>query len=68
MSKKGMVPHEAYNGQWIIRRREEKKGTRNRYQKQKHNIRTTCVSSTTKKNRNRTRGITIPLSQPIMSS
>jgi len=34
-------------------------GTRNRYQEQKYNMRTTCVSPTTiKKNRNRTRGVT----------
>ena len=34
-------------------------GTRNRYQEQKYNMRTTCASPTTiKKNRNRTRGVT----------
>ena len=47
-----------HNGQWNIRGRKKKKGTRNRYQEQKHDTRITCVSSTTKQNRNRTRGIT----------
>jgi len=62
-----MVPHEAYNevlprckAQWPVEYR--KKIKEERYQEQKHYIRTTCVSPTTmKKNRNRTRGITAVL-------
>ena len=53
MSKKGMVPHKAYTEvlpcrktQWPVeyqRKKEEE-----RYQEQRHNMRTTCVFSTTK--------------------
>jgi len=48
-----------HNGQWNIRGRKKKKDAKNRYQEQKHNMRTTCVSPTTKQNRNRTMGITM---------
>jgi len=51
-----------HNGQWNKRRRQKKKGTRNRYQEQKHNMRTTCVSPTTKIARNRIGGIAPSLS------
>ena len=39
----------------------KRKGTKNRYQEQKHNMRTTYVSSTTKIDINRTRGVTVLL-------
>ena len=63
---KGVVPHEVYNevmprykAQWPVEY--QRKIEEERYQKQKHNIRTTCVSPITKKNRNRTRDITLIL-------
>jgi len=56
-----------HNGQWNIRERWKKKSTRNRYQEQKHNMRTTCVSPTTKINKNRTRGITEIVPKPKLS-
>ena len=37
-----------HNGQWDIKGRRKKKGIRNRYQEQRYNMRTTCVSPTTK--------------------
>jgi len=61
--RKGVVLHEVYNvvlshckAQWPVEY--QRKIEEERYQEQKHNTRTTCVSPTTKINRNRTRGIT----------
>jgi len=58
-----MVPYETYNevlshykAQWPVEY--QRKIEKERYQEQKHNMRTTCVFPITKINRNRTRGIT----------
>ena len=61
--RKRMVLHEAYNvvlprckAQWLVEYQRKIEGER--YQEQKHNMRTICVSPTTKINRNRTKGVT----------
>ena len=69
-----MVPHEVYNkviphckAQWPVEY--QRKIEEERYQEQKHNMRTTCVLSPTtiEKNRNRTRGITHVLVALLLS-
>ena len=70
--RKGMVPHEVYNvalphckAQWPVEY--QRKIEEERYQEQKHNMRITCVSPTTKMNRNRTRGVTQRLFEKVLS-
>ena len=62
--RKGMVPHEVYNevmpcykAQWPVNKKRTKRDSPET--REKHNIRTTCMSPTTKtKNKNSTRSIT----------